>query len=365
MLKVVERLWRSNQHLDHLVFARFFEASLATAERVFVPANQEENQMSTTAKTPNGMDPVAAAATDAAAAAAALKASRVALIAKAREAKAQKAAMAAGVSAAAVVAAAVTAEEPLSDADKAKLKKVRAKEAKAKKEARPPLPEETKPAPEIPAQQVKAELTIEDIIADDSGDDDDLAIEAPSGILIRTKFPKADFVRIAPGVALVVNTIRLDEEDRKPNQLELFVLPRGLKRYVVEQLNHSVTKMAVRVGVTLHGHPFFLMHPVSSELAGNRYNSTRAEAIHDAEKDWIKVRTDTIGQRYKWAKRNPRLALVEPVFPSDPFGAPSEPGAKNLFLRSLGASLIDDENHRVMKRLRGEEDEEDLGGDVE
>jgi hypothetical protein len=53
------------------------------------------------------------------------------------------------------------------------------------------------------------------------------------------------------------------------------------------------------------------------------------------------------------------LAPVEPIFPSNPFGA--EPGAKNLFLRSLGTSLIEDENHRVMKRLRGEEEEEETG----
>jgi hypothetical protein len=255
-----------------------------------------------------------------------------------------------------------TGAEPLSDTDKVKLKRARDKKAKDAKEDRPPLPEDTKPAPEMPAQKAKTETTIEDIIADDS-EDDDLAIEAPSGIPIRTRFPKADFVRIAPRAALVVNTIRLDEEDRRPNQLDVFILKRGLKKYVVEQLNHNVTKMAVRVGVTLHGHPFFLMHPVSSELAGNTYNSSRAEAIVAAEKEWIKVRSDTVERKYKWAKRNPRLAPVEPVFPSEPFGAPAEPGAKNLFLRSLGAFLIENEDHRVMKRLRGEEEEEETGDD--
>jgi hypothetical protein len=249
--------------------------------------------------------------------------------------------------------------KPLMDAEKVKVKKARARRAKDEREGRPPLPEDTKPAPAIPIQ-AKAEIKIEDIIADDS-EDDDLAIEAPSGIPIRTRFPKADFVRVKPGVALLVNTIRLDEEDRRPNQLDVFILRRGLKRYVVEQLNHSVAKMAVRIGVTLHGHPFFLMHPVSSELSGNTYNSSRAEAISEAEKAWIKVRSDTVERRYKWSKRNPRLAPVEPIFPSDPFGAPSEPGAKNLFLRSLGTSLIEDENHRVMKRLRGEEEEEETG----
>jgi hypothetical protein len=364
-LKAAGRLQRSGRYHDPQPANRSPEAPQPSGEHVSSLQTKQEKFMSNTSGTtpnknlaevskiplanPNGIDPDAAQA----------KAKRVG---KAKTRKAAEEGVSAAAIAAGMIGEAVPVTQPapapaLTDAEKVKLKKARAKKAKDEKEARPPLPEGTKPAPEIPAQKVEAEITIEDIIADDS-EDDDYAIEVPSGIQVRRNFPKADFVRIKPGVALVVNTIRLDEEDRKPNQLDVFVLLRGLKRYVVEQLNHNVTKMAVRIGVTLHGHAFFLMHPVSSELDGNRYNSTRAEAIIAAEGGWIKVRSDQAERCYKYSKRSPSLAPVEPIFPSDPFGAPDEPGGKNLFLRSLGTSLITNENHRVLKRLRGEEEEE-------
>jgi hypothetical protein len=325
--------------------------------------------MRTADKTPlNGVDSAAEGADVAAAAAAAaagLKASRVELIAKARDAKARKAAMAAGVSPGAVAAA---VEEPLSDADKAKLKKARSKDAKAKKEARPPLPEETKPAPTIPAQAKAVPLYDEDLAIDDA-DLDELSSEVPVNHLkVLSRLPKQKYLQVMPLPApeLVKHqmfyAIRLGEEDRRPGQVDTFILARDVLAYFRNELEQPITLMLARVITLLQGQPRFFVHPAATELSGNSWTTSRSELIRAAETRWVMPVSNVDEGRYGWRERSPELAPVAPNYPTEPFIRSAEDGT-SLFKRSLihTGALITDRNHRICKRLRGEEEDEIKG----
>jgi hypothetical protein len=326
--------------------------------------------MSSIAKTPNGVDPTAAAVADTAAPAAALRASRVALIANAREAKARKAALAGAASPGAIATAAVdaVAEESLSDTDKAKLKKARAKEAKAKKEARPPLPEETKPAPTIPAQAKTVPLYDEDLAVDDA-DLGELSSEVPVNYLkVQSRLPKQKYLQVMslPAPESVKHqmfyAIRLGEEDRRPGQIDTFILARDVVAYFRNELEQPVTLMIARVFTLLQGQPRFFVHPAASELSGNSWSTSRRELIRAAETRWVMPVSIVEEGRYGWRERSPELAPVAPNYPTEPFIRSAEDGS-SLFKRSLihTGALIADRNHRICKRLRGEEEDEYKG----
>jgi hypothetical protein len=246
---------------------------------------------------------------------------------------------------------------PFTDAENAKMKKARTKMEKAEKEGRPPLPEGTQPAPEIPIQAKAAPRFDEDLIADD--DESERSEEVPiTGLKIRTRLPKAKYLRVMPGKGIVVYAIRLGEEDRRPNQNDTFVLDKSLVTYFRDDLNQTIVKMIARVFTILQGQPRFLLHPASSELSGNSWNTSRRALLLDAETTWVMPRADMTAGCYRWRKRDATLAPVEPNYPIDPFIANDDGGS--LFKRSLirDGMLVATKDHRICKRLRGEEEEE-------
>jgi hypothetical protein len=252
--------------------------------------------------------------------------------------------------------------EPLSDIEKVKVKKARVNKAKAEKEARPPLPKDTQPAPEIPTQAKPPPQFDEDLIAD--SDDSDLSEEVPIvGLKVKTRLPRK-YIRVMPGKGIVVNAIRLDQEDRRPNQIDTFILQNSIVPYFRDDLNQTIVKMIARVFTTLQGQPRFLLHSASSELSGSSWNASRRALLLEAEKNWIMPRADMSESCYRWRKRDADLAPVEPNFPAEPFLPDGDLGS--LFKRSVirDGMLITSKDHRICKRLRGEEEEENASSEA-
>lgn len=252
-------------------------------------------------------------------------------------------------------------EEPRTDAEKAKVKKVRAKKNRAEKEGRPPLPEITEPPPEIPPPSAARQFD-EDLISDE--DDEDLSSEAPvTWLKIYTRLPRT-YLQVMPKQSVIVSVIRLDQEDRRPNQIDAFVLTKHIVPYFRDTLDQEIIKMVARVFTILQGQPRFLLHPATSELASNSWNISRRELLLAGQLGWIMPRSHVSEGRYGWRPRDADLAPVEPNFPIDPFRPVGD--EDSLFKRSLirEGRLITDKDHRIAARLRGEEEEEHKGDGV-
>lgn len=234
------------------------------------------------------------------------------------------------------------------------------KSAKKAKEERPPLPEETQPVPDLPKpKRTAADYDLKDILADDS-DDDEYTEALPVAAKITTKLPKSKFIRVRPGREhqFLVKAIKLDEEDQRPGQLGTFVLAKKMVPYFRDELNYPTIKMVVREICTIQGKSFLYMHPASTDLSNNSFNTTRRQVIADAEKEWVIARTDMQARSYAGRKRKSNLPPVNPMWSSEPLG--------ERFMRSLGDMLINSLEHPVVKRLNGEEEGgEEEGGEEE
>ena len=168
------------------------------------------------------------------------------------------------------------------------------KTAKKAKEERPSLPEETQPAPDLPKpKRTAADYDLKDILADDS-DDDEYTEALPVAAKITTKLPKSKFIQVRPGREhqFLIKAIKLDEEDQRPGQLGTFVLAKKMVPYFRDELNYPIIKMVVREICTIQGESFLYMHPASTDLSNNSFNTSRRQVIADAEKEWVIARTD-------------------------------------------------------------------------
>jgi hypothetical protein len=222
----------------------------------------------------------------------------------------------------------------------------------AKKGIRPSLPEETLPAPVLPkAKRTAADYDLSDILADDS--DEDYADPVPMGERITFKLPKTSFIRMRPGREhqIIVNVIKLGEEDQRAGQLSAFVLSKQMVKYVREELNYPISKYTVRDACTMQGEGFLYLHTYGTEaLSDNSYNKSKREILQIAEKSWVRVMTSQEKRRYEAVKRKDSLKPIEPTWSAEPLA--------ERFQRSLGEMFIGEEDHPVMKRLRGEESED-------
>jgi hypothetical protein len=219
------------------------------------------------------------------------------------------------------LAAASPADAPVSSpgngedaAPPPELEKAAAKRKKTKAaEERAPLPDETEPAPELPrGKRTARDYDVNDIIADDS-EEDEFSEAIPSAIRLTTRLPKSKYIRVHPKFQFPVYTIKLDDEDQRPGQLNSFVLLRKFVTYVEEELEYNVSKMMVHLVTTLQGQSFFYMNPMASDLSNNTFNASRRQAIAVGTKDWIKVKTDMTARVYTWRKRKSNLRPPDPL----------------------------------------------------
>jgi hypothetical protein len=233
---------------------------------------------------------------------------------------------------------------------------------KKAKEERAPLPDETQPAPDLPKpKRAVADYDLKDIIADDS-DEEEFTEALPVSANITTKLPKSKFIQVRPGREhqFIVNAIKLDEEDQRSGQLVTFVLGKKMVPYFRDELNYPITKMVVREVCTIQGQSFLYMHPASTDLSSNTYNTSRREVIANAGKGWVIVRTNQDTRKYESRKRSDKLEKEKPIKPNwsdEPIG--------QRFMRSLGDMLINDLEHPIVKRLNGEEEGDGSGGEEE
>ena len=259
--------------------------------------------------------------------------------------------------------AALPSEEELHEAAEAIVKgassepepkpKSKRKTAKKAKEEHPPLPDETQPAQDLPKpKREAADYDLSSILADDS-DEEEYTEALPNSAKITTKLPKSKFIQVRPGREhqLLVYAIKLDEEDQKQGQLSTFVLDKKMVPYFRDELEYAITKMVVREICTIQGTSFLYMCPASTNLSNNSFNTSRREVMNDGEKGWIIVRTDMEERKYKARKRKASLKPVKPMWSEEPIG--------ERFIRSLGDMWIRDEEHPVVKRLNGEEEDEE------
>ena len=173
---------------------------------------------------------------------------------------------------------------------------------------------------------------------------------------IATKLPKSKFIQVRPGRdhQLLINTIKLDEEDQRTGQLSTFVLDKKMVSYFRDELEYPVTKTVVHEICTIQGESFMYMHSASTDLSNNSYNTSRREIMTDGGKGWVIVRTDTVERKYKARKRRADLPQVNPMWSKEPLS--------ERFMRSLGDMYIKDTEHPIVKRLNGEEEGDEEGG---
>jgi hypothetical protein len=231
--------------------------------------------------------------------------------------------------------------------------KPRAQKAKQPEKPASPLPGEAQEAPELPkTERVKSDYpkTDDDIFTDSvAGDDDDLSEEAPSVPKLVDKLPKAKYIRFRPGTENIaaLYTIKLDEADQRPGEMNVYILTKEMRDYFENHLGYKVTKMLVMDVVTLQGDQFMFLTPASSELSGNSWIVTRRNMIAAGLKGWIIVRTDMKDREYKWRNRKAHLPKVEFPWPEEPI--------KDRARKAIdGPRLIESIYHPIVKRLEGE-----------
>jgi hypothetical protein len=236
----------------------------------------------------------------------------------------------------------------------------RAEAAKARKGKKPeeparPLPEEPEPAAETPqGKRTKKDYPPreDDIFADEDDDeDDDFSSEAPDTPRLVEKPPKARYIRFRPGKEnrATLYTIKLDEEDRRPNEMESYILTKDMREYFEESLDYNVIKQIVIDAVTLQGDFFMFMFPASSELSGNSWIRSRNDLLRDGMEGWIKVRSDMKARKYRTKKRSANLPEVKFTWP--------EEAIRSRALKAVaGPKLISSTDHPIARRLAGEAD---------
>jgi hypothetical protein len=138
------------------------------------------------------------------------------------------------------------------------------------------LPNEPAAAPETPkAKRSKEDYPAagDDIFTDTGGDDDDLSEEVPSVPKLVDKLPKAKYIRFRPGAEnlTALYTIKLDEEDQRPGEMNVYVVTKEMRDYFENQLGYKVSKMLVIDAVTLQGDQFMFMSAAVSDLTGNSW----------------------------------------------------------------------------------------------
>jgi hypothetical protein len=268
-----------------------------------------------------------------------VKAARAAGAARARAKKAEK--------------AAASGEEPAGNRHARRAEKVKARKAKKSGEPAGPLPDEPEPAQETPKGERSEEdypAGDDDIFADE-GDDDDLSDAAPSLPKLLEKLPKAKYVRFRPGAEnrTALYTIKLDEEDRRPGEMESYILTKAMRDYLLNHLNYKVRKQIVIDAITLQGDQFMYMYPASAELSGNSWITSRNRMIMAGMEGWIIISTDLKAHEYTWRVRKAHHPEVKFSWPAEPI--------KSRALKAVdGPRLIASPEHAVVRRLEGETD---------
>jgi hypothetical protein len=223
-----------------------------------------------------------------------------------------------------------------------------AKKAKKIQEPSEPLPDEAKPAPDLPQpKRTKANYTIDDIIADDS-DEDEYSDAAPVIPKLVDKLPKAKYIQIGGGKdsQTQLYSIKLDEEDQRPGELNSYILTKPMRDYFVNELEYKVTKVNVCDVCTIQGHQFLYMYPAASGFSNNSWNISRSRMLQAATRGWIIVSTNMELREYTYRTRRAHLTPVEPVYPVEPI-------KERAFKAVQGNRLIDSPNHPIVKRLLG------------
>jgi hypothetical protein len=188
------------------------------------------------------------------------------------------------------------------------------------KEPAEPLPEETQPAPDLPQpKRTKANYTIDDIIADDS-DEDEYSEAAPVIPKLVDKLPKAKYIQIRGGKdsQAQLYSIKLDEEDQRPGELNSYILTKLMRDYFVNELDFKVIKMNVCDVCTIQGHQFLYMYPAASGFSNNSWNISRSRMLEAATRGWIIVSTNMELREYTYRTRRAHLTPVKPVYPPQP-----------------------------------------------
>jgi hypothetical protein len=228
------------------------------------------------------------------------------------------------------------------------------KEAKKEEAPTEPLPDEAQPAPDVPkAKRAKTDYDIDDIIADDS-DDDEYSDAAPTILKVIDKLPKAKYLQVRGGkdTQAQLYAIKLDEEDQRPGELSSYILTKPMRDFFVNELEYKVTKMNVCDVSTIQGQQFLFMYPATSELSSNSWIVSRSRMLAAATREWIIVSTNMERREYTYRIRKAHLSPVKPTYPTEPI--------KERAVKAVqGGRLIASKDHPVVKRLLGmtEDDE--------
>jgi hypothetical protein len=218
------------------------------------------------------------------------------------------------------------------------------------------LPDKAAPAP-VTRPLPPASDVDDDILADDSVIDMDGEVtERGERTYKIRKLPSKKPFRVMPGVEnqLVVNSFKLDPEDRRPNEIDRFVVSRKLKKHVEVDLQTPLSKSVVRWFALPQGQVFLTMVNASSDLDANSYNSTMRTLLKKAETQWVFKVTDTDAQEYTDRTPTGNVRKTEPKWPKVPI--------LEAFKKAIGKAYIDTYDHPILKRLRGEDGTEDEAG---
>jgi hypothetical protein len=246
---------------------------------------------------------------------------------------------------------------------KAKTSKAgRATRAKKLKGPTEELPDEAQKAKTPPkGKRTEEDYAVDDILDDDSEDEDGYSEPVASAPILKDRLPKAKYFRIRKGkdAQCQISVIKLDEEDQKPGEINLFVLTKMMKRYFIEELEYKVTKMTAVDVCTIQGQQFIHIFPTINSLNNNTWNTTRMEALLDAQDHWVRMSSNMEERRYTHRKRKSTLKKVDAQFPDTPIAERVLEAAKR------SGRLIADTNHPIVRRLEGLTDEDDDGTNEE
>jgi hypothetical protein len=152
---------------------------------------------------------------------------------------------------------------------------------------------------------------------------------------------KDEFIRVHPDIRVAIS-IYADVE----NRLDYLLGPDVIAE--VETLV-GVRRVLLSLTATYGGEFFGWPVPVPSDVRANRWHATAFQAAEQATRGWIRLKAAT--QEYEIYRRTINDAKA-PTWPEE------VPDAEHLlrlcFGPGGGGDLIDDPDHELLKRLRGE-----------
>ena len=146
---------------------------------------------------------------------------------------------------------------------------------------------------------------------------------------------KHEFFRVHPDEDFTACFSLLEDKGYRNN---IYVVHPNL----VEQVGQDAFEAQLHLAVNRDGE-YFILYCKFPSRPDEPYATTRLEVVEESKQSWVRMMSKDDGDGYQALKAG--AALSDPIWPDKPFME---------LLENIGDRVIDDSDHPLLKRLRGD-----------